>query len=78
MTMVVNVSATRCLMVPHLLVKSTGQRSRPVRFLATWDPHTRPIITEYAGTVRFENVEEGVTVAKQIDEVTGLVDVGGD
>ena len=40
--------------------------------LATWDPHTRPIITEYAGVVRFENVEEGVTVAKQIDEVTGL------
>ena len=40
--------------------------------LATWDPHTRPIITEYAGRVRFENVEEGVTVAKQIDEVTGL------
>ncbi|MEO8408249.1 MAG: DNA-directed RNA polymerase subunit beta', partial [Oxalobacteraceae bacterium] len=40
--------------------------------LATWDPLTRPIITEYAGTVRFENVEEGVTVAKQVDEVTGL------
>ena len=40
--------------------------------LATWDPHTRPIITEYAGRVRFENVEEGVTVAKQIDDVTGL------
>ncbi|WP_332673559.1 DNA-directed RNA polymerase subunit beta' [Aromatoleum sp.] len=40
--------------------------------LATWDPHTRPIVTEYAGTVKFENVEEGATVAKQIDEVTGL------
>ncbi|MFN0164358.1 MAG: DNA-directed RNA polymerase subunit beta' [Burkholderiales bacterium] len=40
--------------------------------LATWDPHTRPIITEYAGTVRFENVEEGATVARQMDEVTGL------
>jgi len=40
--------------------------------LASWDPHTRPIITEYAGRVRFENVEEGSTVAKQIDEVTGL------
>ena len=40
--------------------------------LATWDPLTRPIISEYAGTVKFENVEEGVTVAKQIDEVTGL------
>ncbi|MGH7342175.1 MAG: DNA-directed RNA polymerase subunit beta', partial [Candidatus Rokuibacteriota bacterium] len=40
--------------------------------LATWDPHTRPIITEYAGRIKFENVEEGATVAKQIDEVTGL------
>jgi DNA-directed RNA polymerase subunit beta' len=40
--------------------------------LATWDPHTRPIVTEYAGKISFQNVEEGVTVAKQIDEVTGL------
>ncbi|MBS3935184.1 MAG: DNA-directed RNA polymerase subunit beta' [Sulfuritalea sp.] len=40
--------------------------------LATWDPHTRPIVTEYAGTVRFENIEKGVTVAEQMDEVTGL------
>ncbi|MCX9155927.1 DNA-directed RNA polymerase subunit beta' [Niveibacterium sp. 24ML] len=40
--------------------------------LATWDPHTRPIVTEYSGTIKFENVEEGSTVAKQIDEVTGL------
>jgi DNA-directed RNA polymerase subunit beta' len=40
--------------------------------LATWDPMTRPIITEYAGRIKFENVEEGATVAKQIDEVTGL------
>ena len=40
--------------------------------LANWDPLTRPIITEYAGTIRFENVEEGVTVARQVDDVTGL------
>ena len=40
--------------------------------LATWDPLTRPIITEFAGQAKFENVEEGVTVAKQVDEVTGL------
>jgi DNA-directed RNA polymerase subunit beta' len=45
---------------------------KPGTALASWDPLTRPIITEYAGTVKFENVEEGVTVAKQIDEVTGL------
>jgi DNA-directed RNA polymerase subunit beta' len=40
--------------------------------LANWDPLTRPIITEYAGQIKFENIEEGVTVAKQVDEVTGL------
>ncbi|HNG80125.1 MAG TPA: DNA-directed RNA polymerase subunit beta', partial [Burkholderiaceae bacterium] len=40
--------------------------------LGNWDPLTRPIITEFAGKIRFENVEEGVTVAKQVDEVTGL------
>jgi hypothetical protein len=34
---------------------------------ATWDPLTRPIITEYAGTIRFENVEKGVTVARQAE-----------
>ena len=40
--------------------------------LANWDPLTRPIITEFAGKVQFENVEEGVTVARQVDDVTGL------
>ncbi len=54
-----------------LLVRN-GETVKAGQILTTWDPHTRPIITEYAGKVRFENVEEGVTVAKQIDEVTGL------
>ena len=49
-----------------------GQQVKAGAKLATWDPHTRPIIGEYSGTVKFENVEEGVTVAKQIDDVTGL------
>ncbi len=40
--------------------------------LANWDPLTRPIITEFAGRAHFENVEEGLTVARQVDEVTGL------
>ena len=42
------------------------------QLLATWDPHTRPIVTEYGGTIKFENVEEGATVQRQIDEITGL------
>jgi DNA-directed RNA polymerase subunit beta' len=54
------------------LTTSDGKAVKAGQALATWDPHTRPIITEYAGHVKFENVEEGVTVAKQIDDVTGL------
>jgi DNA-directed RNA polymerase subunit beta' len=49
-----------------------GQTIKAGTALASWDPHTRPIITEYSGIVRFEHVEEGVTVAKQVDDVTGL------
>jgi DNA-directed RNA polymerase subunit beta' len=51
---------------------SDGDPARAGKTLAGWDPHHRPIITEYAGTVKFEHVEEGSTVAKQIDDVTGL------
>ena len=40
--------------------------------LANWDPMTRPIISEYGGTVQFEGVIDNVTVMSQTDEVTGL------
>ncbi len=49
-----------------------GDSCKAGKTLANWDPHHRPIISEYAGTVRLEAVEDGVSVAKQIDDVTGL------
>jgi DNA-directed RNA polymerase subunit beta' len=55
-----------------LLTVTDGKVVKAGAALANWDPHHRPIITEYPGTVRFEHVEEGSTVAKQIDDVTGL------
>src|SRR5437879_1510864 len=60
--------------VPYgaLLSVADGDTVRAGKTIANWDPHHRPIITEYAGTVKFEHVEEGTTVAKQIDDVTGL------
>ena len=54
------------------LMVTDGAKIKAGAVLATWDPHTRPIITEYAGRIHFENIEEGVTVAKQLDDVTGL------
>ncbi len=60
--------------VPYgaVLAIKADQSIKAGTVLANWDPLTRPIITEFAGQVKFENVEEGVTVAKQLDEVTGL------
>ncbi len=54
------------------LTVKADQQIKAGTVLANWDPLTRPIITEFAGRVKFENVEEGLTVAKQVDEVTGL------
>jgi DNA-directed RNA polymerase subunit beta' len=60
--------------VPYgaILAVKADQSVKAGTVLANWDPLTRPIITEFAGKVKFENVEEGLTVAKQVDEVTGL------
>ena len=40
--------------------------------VASWDPHTHPIITEVAGIVKMSGMEEGITVKRQTDELTGL------
>ena len=40
--------------------------------VANWDPHTHPIITEVAGTVRHIGMEDGITIKSQTDELTGL------
>ena len=60
--------------VPYgaILAVKADDKIKSGTILANWDPLTRPIITEFAGQSKFENVEEGLTVAKQLDEVTGL------
>ncbi len=60
--------------VPYgaILTVKADQAVKAGAILANWDPLTRPIITEFAGKALFENVEEGLTVAKQVDDVTGL------
>jgi len=40
--------------------------------VATWDPHTHPIVTEVAGTVDFVDFVDGSTINTSIDEMTGL------
>ncbi len=40
--------------------------------VASWDPHTHPIIAEVAGKVQFSGMEENLSVKRQTDELTGL------
>ncbi|MBV5309987.1 MAG: DNA-directed RNA polymerase subunit beta', partial [Chromatium okenii] len=49
-----------------------GDQAKPGDVVATWDPHTHPVVTEVAGKLEFEDFFEGVTVQSQVDDVTGL------
>ena len=40
--------------------------------IASWDPYTRPIISETSGKVKFTDIEDGLSVREQMDELTGL------
>ena len=43
--------------------------------IANWDPHTHPIVTEVAGRIQFAGLEDGITVKRQTDELTGLTTI---
>jgi DNA-directed RNA polymerase subunit beta' len=40
--------------------------------IATWDPHTHPIVTEVAGVAKFSDFIDGVSAQESTDEITGL------
>jgi len=60
--------------VPYgaVLTMNDGSPVEPGQLVANWDPHTHPVITEVAGWVRFSEIIEGVTVKRDIDDITGL------
>jgi DNA-directed RNA polymerase subunit beta' len=49
-----------------------GERVKEGTLLAEWDPYTTPFISEVAGTVSFQDLEEGISIKEQVDEVTGI------
>ena len=60
--------------LPYGAVITIGKKTdvEAGQVVATWDPHTHPIVSEVAGKVAFEAMEEGITVREQTDEITGL------
>jgi DNA-directed RNA polymerase subunit beta' len=58
-----------------VLTVADGGKVEPRQIVATWDPHTHPVITEVAGRVQFSDMVDGVTVNRETDEITGLSNI---
>jgi DNA-directed RNA polymerase subunit beta' len=43
--------------------------------ICEWDPYNSVIVTEEAGTIEFESIEEGITVREEMDEQTGFTEL---
>ncbi|MBI4343267.1 MAG: DNA-directed RNA polymerase subunit beta' [Candidatus Omnitrophica bacterium] len=55
-----------------VISKGDGEAIGKDELLVRWDPYTTPILTEFAGVVRLEDVRAGVTMREEVDEATGL------
>ena len=49
-----------------------GQPVTTGQIIVEWDPYTFSILTEMGGTVHFKDLEKGLTLHEEVDEVTGL------
>jgi len=49
-----------------------GQKVKADTLVCQWDPYNGVIISEFAGKVSFENIDQGVTYQVEIDEQTGF------
>jgi DNA-directed RNA polymerase subunit beta' len=43
--------------------------------IAQWDPHTHPIVAEVSGVATFVEMEEGLSMNRQTDDLTGLTNI---
>ena len=57
-----------------VLTVNNGVNVESGQQIASWDPHTHPVISEVDGKVLFSDIEEGVTVTRYTDDITGLTD----
>jgi len=49
-----------------------GDKVKVGQTIADWDPYTLPILTEFGGRVKLEDLQEGTTYREQRDASTGL------
>jgi DNA-directed RNA polymerase subunit beta' len=49
-----------------------GKQVKKAELIAEWDPYSLPIVSEFSGKIKLVDVEEGITVHKEINRITGL------
>jgi DNA-directed RNA polymerase beta' subunit len=54
----------------RILVKD-GERVASRSKIAEWDPFTTPIMANTEGVVKYEDLDDGRSMARQVDEITG-------
>ncbi len=58
-----------------VLTVHDNQTAEAGQVIATWDPHTHPVISEVSGKLKFVDLVEGLTMNRQTDEITGLSNI---
>ncbi len=54
------------------LYKESGEQVKKGDLICDWDPYNAVILSEVKGTVKFENIVEGITYIEEKDEQTGF------
>ncbi len=55
-----------------IVSKGDGESVAKDELLVRWDPYTTPILTEFGGVARYEDIRSGITMREELDEATGL------
>jgi len=58
-----------------IIHKKNNNEIKKEEIIATWDPHNIPIISEINGIIKYINLIEGITIKKELDEITGLSNI---
>jgi DNA-directed RNA polymerase subunit beta' len=54
-----------------ILMVENGQAVQEKQVLCKWDPHITPIVAEFSGRIRFDEIVEEQTLKKEREETTG-------
>jgi len=63
--------ATQHVPYASTLLKKAGDKVKRGEAICQWDPYNAVILSEFSGSVVFENIIDGVTCREEMDEQTG-------